>query len=312
MQFNFSAIGLPRVHNPIGKPTSLTKQKQSVLPCTNSHQNGRTQSINDIPVVREKSNWNPKYEKSQKLTHGHFLDSQNRHVHPIDWLPSGRTQSRPMSREKLNSNARLDKSQELTHAPLLANQNVFLLPNCQPIRGTQSTMDKSRWGGKSNWNLGLEKSQKLPPNLALTGEKDVIFHVDSQFSRRDLSVNDKIMPKDKLCWSEELEMSPELKRGPRCYDMNFQSEASSVKKTFGFLVSSDKYNLPEFQTQYENANFYVLKSFNEDDIQKSIKYNVWTSTSYGNKKLNAAFLDAEAKSSETGKKCPVFLFFSVS
>ncbi|KAI9075434.1 hypothetical protein K1719_042611 [Acacia pycnantha] len=313
LQFNFSAVGRPRVHNPIGKPTSMARQKQPILPHIDSHHNGRTRSINDRPMVRDKLTWNPEHEKSQELTPGHLLASPKQHVHPpTSCQPTGRTQSRPMPRDKLSRNARFENSLEVTCGPSLATQNVFVPPDCLPIGETQSTTDKPRWRDKPNWNLGVERSQESPHGLALAKQKHVILHVDSQLTRRDPSGNGKTMSKDKLSCSKELEMSPELTRGPRCFDMNFQSEPSSVKQTFGLFVSRDKYNLPEFQTQYENANFYVLKSFNEDDIHKSIKYNVWTSTSYGNKKLNTAFLDAEAKSCETGKKCPIFLFFSVN
>ncbi|KAH0903003.1 hypothetical protein HID58_042506, partial [Brassica napus] len=43
-------------------------------------------------------------------------------------------------------------------------------------------------------------------------------------------------------------------------------------------------------------------------IHKSIKYNVWSSTSNGNKKLNAAYNEAAGDKSS----CPVFLIFSVN
>ncbi|CAI0375165.1 unnamed protein product [Linum tenue] len=78
------------------------------------------------------------------------------------------------------------------------------------------------------------------------------------------------------------------------------------------LLGSDQYNAADFETVYESAKFYIIKSYSEDDIHKSIKYNVWSSTPNGNKKLDAAFRDSEEKSSESGKKCPVFLFFSVN
>uniref|UniRef100_M4DCN7 YTH domain-containing family protein n=1 Tax=Brassica campestris TaxID=3711 RepID=M4DCN7_BRACM len=51
-----------------------------------------------------------------------------------------------------------------------------------------------------------------------------------------------------------------------------------------------------------------LKCNGEDDIHKSIKYNVWSSTSNGNKKLNAAYNEAAGDKSS----CPVFLIFSVN
>lgn len=59
---------------------------------------------------------------------------------------------------------------------------------------------------------------------------------------------------------------------------------------------------------YSDAKFYVIKSYSEDDVHKSIKYSVWTSTPNGNKKLDAAYQEAKEKSGD----CPVFLLFSVS
>ncbi|KAH0784850.1 hypothetical protein KY290_004448 [Solanum tuberosum] len=50
------------------------------------------------------------------------------------------------------------------------------------------------------------------------------------------------------------------------------------------------------------------ESYSEDDVHKSIKYNVWASTPNGNKKLDVAYQKAQQKS----RGCPVFLFFSVS
>lgn len=54
--------------------------------------------------------------------------------------------------------------------------------------------------------------------------------------------------------------------------------------------------------------FFVIKSYSEDDIHKSIKYNVWASTQNGNKKLDAAYQEAQQKSGG----CPIFLLFSVN
>ncbi|XP_031473618.1 YTH domain-containing protein ECT4-like isoform X1 [Nymphaea colorata] len=70
----------------------------------------------------------------------------------------------------------------------------------------------------------------------------------------------------------------------------------------------EQYNHPEFVTKYTDAKFFVIKSYSEDDIHKSIKYNVWASTPNGNKKLDAAYREASEKASA----CPVFLLFSVN
>lgn len=73
------------------------------------------------------------------------------------------------------------------------------------------------------------------------------------------------------------------------------------------LVRREQYNLPDFPTKYNHAFFFVIKSYSEDDIHKSIKYNVWASTPNGNKRLDSAYQEAQEK----GSKCPVLLFFSV-
>ncbi|KAL5131770.1 YTH domain-containing family protein 2 [Glycine soja] len=112
--------------------------------------------------------------------------------------------------------------------------------------------------------------------------------------------------------SGQSETSMEMTRGPRGRYNNFLLKPSLVKDALVITICKDEYNLSDFQTEYETAKFNVIKSFNEDEVHKSVKYNVWTSTPNGNKKLNAAFLDAEAKLRPTGTKCPVFLFFSVS
>ncbi|XP_045799637.1 YTH domain-containing protein ECT4-like isoform X1 [Trifolium pratense] len=77
-------------------------------------------------------------------------------------------------------------------------------------------------------------------------------------------------------------------------------------------VRTDQYNLPDFPTTYDHALFFVIKSYSEDDVHKSIKYNVWASTPNGNKRLDNAFQDAQNRMESNGSKCPVFLFFSVN
>jgi hypothetical protein len=54
------------------------------------------------------------------------------------------------------------------------------------------------------------------------------------------------------------------------------------------------------------SQFFIIKSINEDNVHKSIKYGIWSSTIKGNKKLNNAYLDSIRKNSH------VYLFFSVN
>ncbi|KAJ6816646.1 uncharacterized protein M6B38_273680 [Iris pallida] len=75
------------------------------------------------------------------------------------------------------------------------------------------------------------------------------------------------------------------------------------------IVHVDQYNRDDFPLDYANAKFFVIKSYSEDDVHKSIKYNVWSSTSSGNKRLDIAYEEAQ---NEKPRKCPLFLFFSVN
>ncbi|WOL07948.1 YTH domain-containing family protein 2-like [Canna indica] len=83
-------------------------------------------------------------------------------------------------------------------------------------------------------------------------------------------------------------------------NVNIQDSAAAFDR--------DQYNKTDFSETYADAKFFIIKSYSEDDIHKSIKYSVWASTPHGNKKLDAAYQESKDKS--TG--CPIFLFFSVN
>ncbi|KAK0591138.1 hypothetical protein LWI29_036128 [Acer saccharum] len=118
--------------------------------------------------------------------------------------------------------------------------------------------------------------------------------------------------RDKFCRDGDIQTSTELTRGPRAQNKSASLDSSVGREDLGSKVRKDQYNLPDFQIEHEKAKFYVIKSYNEDDIHKCIKYDVWASTPNGNKKLDAAFREAETKADVTATKCPIFLFFSVN
>ncbi|KAJ1543954.1 hypothetical protein HK405_008943 [Cladochytrium tenue] len=69
------------------------------------------------------------------------------------------------------------------------------------------------------------------------------------------------------------------------------------------------------------ARYFVIKSFTEDDVFRSIKYGIWASTDLGNRRLSQAYRDASTSPLSagavggTGGACPtqpVVLFFSVN
>ncbi|GMH08244.1 hypothetical protein Nepgr_010084 [Nepenthes gracilis] len=116
----------------------------------------------------------------------------------------------------------------------------------------------------------------------------------------------------------------ELSKGPRSTGLNNplgfapiklsmkgqdpKSKANNKEENLSQIPDRDRYNGVDFPENYTDAKFFVIKSYSEDDVHKSIKYNVWASTPNGNKKLDAAYQEAQGK---TGG-CPVFLLFSVN
>jgi hypothetical protein len=108
----------------------------------------------------------------------------------------------------------------------------------------------------------------------------------------------------------EVSLSNEQNHGSRT--ANGKISLMSASDAEASLVKRDNYNLPDFQTKYDHAFFFVIKSYSEDDIHRSIKYNVWSSTPNGNKRLDTAYQEAQCKAAEKGSNCPVFLFFSVN
>lgn len=104
----------------------------------------------------------------------------------------------------------------------------------------------------------------------------------------------------------------EQNQGPRTVNAKGTLNSGDKSVNGDTEIRTDQYNLPDFPTKYDHALFFVIKSYSEDDVHKSIKYDVWASTPNGNKRLDNAFQDAQNRMEEKGSKCPVFLFFSVN
>ncbi|XP_036390200.1 YTH domain-containing family protein 1-like [Megalops cyprinoides] len=71
------------------------------------------------------------------------------------------------------------------------------------------------------------------------------------------------------------------------------------------LRAAHSYNPKDFDWNVKNGRVFIIKSYSEDDIHRSIKYSIWCSTEHGNKRLDAAFRAMSGKG-------PVYLLFSVN
>ncbi|XP_074564826.1 LOW QUALITY PROTEIN: YTH domain-containing protein ECT2-like [Curcuma longa] len=152
---------------------------------------------------------------------------------------------------------------------------------------------------------------------------------DSRMNGRlGMSVDNKYKPRGRSnglygYGNENSDGLTELNKGPRADRVRNQKEVGpnvtiAVRgqslppngnvQDFVGVPERDQYNRADFPDTYSDAKFFIIKSYSEDDVHKSIKYNVWASTPHGNKKLDAAYHEAKQKTSG----CPVFLFFSVN
>ncbi|KAJ7633057.1 YT521-B-like domain-containing protein [Roridomyces roridus] len=71
------------------------------------------------------------------------------------------------------------------------------------------------------------------------------------------------------------------------------------------LIAAKGYNPATFELRPTFARFFVIKSYTEDDVHKSLKYEIWSSTEPGNKRLDKAFKECNGRG-------PIYLFFSVN
>ncbi|KAI5651000.1 hypothetical protein M9H77_37005 [Catharanthus roseus] len=113
--------------------------------------------------------------------------------------------------------------------------------------------------------------------------------------------------------SSEQNQAPKLDKSKTQLIVKAYTTRTGVADAQGNItIYLDQYNKNDFPVDYVNAKFFVIKSYSEDDVHKSIKYNVWSSTPNGNKKLNHAYEDARRLAVGDPVGCPVFLFFSVN
>ncbi|KAL2462436.1 evolutionarily conserved C-terminal region 5 [Forsythia ovata] len=115
--------------------------------------------------------------------------------------------------------------------------------------------------------------------------------------------------------SGTIDIFNEQNRGPRALKSKCQianenylpTDANERTSTMAKMHGMS-YNSQDFVIEYKDAKFFVIKSYSEDNVHKSIKYGVWASTPNGNRKLEVAYREAKEKQTI----CPVFLFFSVN
>ncbi|XP_022891318.1 uncharacterized protein LOC111406247 isoform X2 [Olea europaea var. sylvestris] len=115
--------------------------------------------------------------------------------------------------------------------------------------------------------------------------------------------------------SRTIDIFNEQNRGPRAFKSkgeiateNYLSTDANKHLSTVAKMHGMSNNCQDFVIEYKDAKFFVIKSYSEDNVHRSIKYGVWASTPNGNRKLDVAYREAKEKQTT----CPVFLFFSVN
>ncbi|UZJ55166.1 hypothetical protein CBS101457_004486 [Exobasidium rhododendri] len=82
-----------------------------------------------------------------------------------------------------------------------------------------------------------------------------------------------------------------------------------IDPSLSALIAVRGFNPPpsQYAAIPNNARFFVIKSFTEDDVHRSLKHEIWASTDKGNQRLDKAFRDMKAEG-----RGPLYLFFSVN
>ncbi|KAL7605739.1 hypothetical protein Lser_V15G18270 [Lactuca serriola] len=111
--------------------------------------------------------------------------------------------------------------------------------------------------------------------------------------------------------SSTLDILSEQNRGPRASRPKslLPNNNNNNNNNNDNMMDASSQSLPDSVSEYTTeAKFFIIKSYSEDNVHKSIKYSIWASTSNGNRKLDSAYREAKEKQTSVH----VFLFFSVN
>ncbi|KAL5541452.1 hypothetical protein UlMin_009162 [Ulmus minor] len=216
------------------------------------------------------------------------------------------------------SRASVGSSKQATPNGSMATGNILPQPSSHVLQGRNSSSSNQAVDNPPNGKILSHRNQL---KVALPGGNGL-----SDFGQYNNGQNTvaKLRPKlhigrtlnDVNCGTDS---SDGQTRGARVNRLKnelavkaYTNKAGGTNAQGNIIIYTDQYNKEDFPVEYPDAKFFVIKSYSEDDVHKSIKYNVWSSTPHGNKKLSAAFEDAQRVAAGKPSGCPVFLFFSVN
>ncbi|KAJ4979035.1 hypothetical protein NE237_009815 [Protea cynaroides] len=248
---------------------------------------------------------------------------------PIPWVDGpvfSDGQPRPVTSSSVSSTV-----SHISNVPPVRNQNLHPVPHLMGLQHPRSTSGMNPTSGFMN--RMYPNNRLYGSNAARSGPSFGSNGYDSRANGRGwLAVDSKYKNRGRGngffgYGNENMDGLNELNRGPRAKGFKNQKGFAPItlavkgqnlpsnwnniekdKENSSLIPDGEQYNQPDFPEKYSNAKFFIIKSYSEDDVHKSIKYGVWASTPNGNKKLDAGYQEAQGKLGG----CPVFLFFSVN
>ncbi|RRT59002.1 hypothetical protein B296_00046174 [Ensete ventricosum] len=246
---------------------------------------------------------------------------------PVDTTKSDSNETVKASTNGNNGSLKLKPSQQNSSLNSNGSLGKGAFPGGHPSSGYQDPRFGFDGAGMVNKMYPNHRMYGQHANGFRSGQSFYSSMYDSRMNGRwGMSVDNKYKPRGRSngfygYGNENLDGLSELNKGPRSgrfrnqkgfgptitLAVRGQSLPANVNiQDSAVIPERDQYNKSDFPETYSEAKFFIIKSYSEDDIHKSIKYNVWASTPHGNKKLDAAYQESKEKTSG----CPVFLFFS--
>ncbi|XP_074325567.1 YTH domain-containing protein ECT3-like isoform X2 [Apium graveolens] len=180
--------------------------------------------------------------------------------------------------------------------------------NTQPIRSSNQFSSGSRSNSQFQSQRKFSSCSEINEGGYCVRDSELNYSPNARIGNG----SDRLSLKGKQNMLGELQAMADLTCGPRRQRRNMVLNIQDVDERTWLSVRREEYNLEDFKIEYDSAKFYVIKPISEDDTHKSIKYNVWSSTPYGNKKLDTVFRDSHKETSNADTICPIFLFYSVN
>lgn len=154
-------------------------------------------------------------------------------------------------------------------------------------------------------NLGVTPGASGGPTIkpkAVGGDTQKV--AKTTLDHNSSNVNTSSSPNSSFDSETKVKMSPRTQeRLTNIYD-----EINSTHRLIERLNLELNVNGPELVIP-KCARYFIIKSFTEEDVHRAVKYKMWCSTYYGNRRLESAYDNIKKSYGDDGE---IYLFFSVN